>query len=728
MGLSNINLSFRVGEFVAITGESGSGKSTLGHVLGGIIPYESGELYINGEPTSHYDGADWERHRRDNVAFISQSYGILVGNTVMENLLIALRLAGVEAGEAERRAEKMLTEVELYEYRDRRASKLSSGQKQRLSIACALAKPSKILVADEPTGNLDRENSEKVIKLLAAASRERLVILITHEFDEAKEYATRRITLSDGVVVSDREINEAQAPLPVDTAGSTAERKKPLAPFIAKKTVRARPVFAAIMCLFLALTSFISFVFLGNIIIYADDTHTRIYDISAFRNGDTERLVVMKDGKAPFADEDYAALLSLMHVEYIDRYSYVNDVNYYYREGSDFRYVYDAEAGENFSDFGNNEDYVMVKRVELINDLLFMRSLPVTGGNIITEGRAPESCYEAVSADPSYKVGDVVKVYVRETDNRISPYYNEISVKIVGESSYGEGLYFSDGLCAAVSYMVENSYKLILPFDAEMLEAYDINGERIETLPDNAALVCRGTFEVRGEHVIYLAGGDGAKYTVDCVGYITSTDPSTIVVGEELFEQMISGQDINQLSVYISDYAYTERVLAGIKARGYLAISPFKEGATKINAELAELRTTTLIVCSAALAFLFVLQLILTRVMFSSQFEHYRLMYNVGMTARTGRASLALQMCFYLLLANLISGGALIIMSLSGVWLIREFTIYLTLPNVIFIIAMHALSVAFAAWVVMLSMQSSIFKSRKAREDIDFSLLGGVFK
>ena len=174
VGLSGISLSFDVGEMVAVTGESGSGKSTLAHVLGGIIPYESGELYVGNAPTSHFDAADWEKYRRDTVSFISQSYGILVGNTVFENVESALRFYGMPADEAARLSDDILKRVDLYEFRTRRADRLSSGQKQRLSIARALAKPSKILIADEPTGNLDSENSEKVIRLLKEASAERL--------------------------------------------------------------------------------------------------------------------------------------------------------------------------------------------------------------------------------------------------------------------------------------------------------------------------------------------------------------------------------------------------------------------------------------------------------------------------------------------------------------------------------------------------------------------------
>ena len=102
VGLNNISLSLYRGEFVAITGESGSGKSTLAHVIGGILPYESGEMYLDGRPTSHYDGGDWERYRRDSISFISQSYGIVLSATVLENVVSALRLSGMDKASARR--------------------------------------------------------------------------------------------------------------------------------------------------------------------------------------------------------------------------------------------------------------------------------------------------------------------------------------------------------------------------------------------------------------------------------------------------------------------------------------------------------------------------------------------------------------------------------------------------------------------------------------------------
>ena len=206
VGLNSVTLAFHTGEFVAITGESGSGKSTLSHVLSGILPYESGEMYINGRPTSHYDGTDWERYRRDNISFISQNYGILPGATVLMNVVSALRLTGMDKIQAREAAQQILEQVGLWDLKKRRAAKLSSGQKQRLSIARALAKPAPILIADEPTGNLDPENSTKVIELLAQAAKTRLVLLVTHEYDEAKDHVTRHIRLQDGRVVMDASV------------------------------------------------------------------------------------------------------------------------------------------------------------------------------------------------------------------------------------------------------------------------------------------------------------------------------------------------------------------------------------------------------------------------------------------------------------------------------------------------------------------------------------------
>ena len=306
MGLSDVNLEFSIGEFVAITGENGSGKSTLANVIGGMLPYEGGELYVMGQPTSHYDAADWERYRRDMIGFISQDYGILPGNTVFENVESALVLSGCERAQAKQKTREILKQVELSEYSRRRASKLSSGQKQRLAIARALAKPSQILIADEPTGNLDRENSDKVISLLKEASKDRLVILITHEFSEAEPYITRHIVLSDGKVVKDTDIGRGQEEAhPEETEAKRVKAHKAfgLSPYVARLTGKARPVFFFFTLLILLLTCVASFIFIGNFVAATDDVTSRVYDQTGFINGDMKRLVLVKNGMEAFTKE-----------------------------------------------------------------------------------------------------------------------------------------------------------------------------------------------------------------------------------------------------------------------------------------------------------------------------------------------------------------------------------------------------------------------------------------
>ena len=205
VGLDKIDLTFHRGEFVAITGESGSGKSTLSHVLGGILPYESGELYFGGKPTSHYDSVDWEHHRRDRISFISQSYGILPGATVLTNVVSALRITGMEKKAALAAAEDILRQVSLWELRSRRAAKLSSGQKQRLSIARALAKPSPILIADEPTGNLDPDLAMEIMSLLQEINNlGTTMLVVTHAQDLVHMFNKRTIVINDGLIESDR--------------------------------------------------------------------------------------------------------------------------------------------------------------------------------------------------------------------------------------------------------------------------------------------------------------------------------------------------------------------------------------------------------------------------------------------------------------------------------------------------------------------------------------------
>ena len=223
VGIRGVNLSFEKGEFVAITGASGSGKSTLLNVLSGMDTYEEGELFIEEQPTSHYLQPDWEEYRERYISFIFQDYNIIDSFTVLQNVELAL-MTIPDPAKRRRRAMELIDRVGLTKHVRHKGSQLSGGQKQRTVIARALAKDSPIILADEPTGNLDSETSKEIIELLREISKDKLLIMVTHSFDQVEHVATRHIRVFDGSIESDRVMTEnVSAPETVSEAAEGTE-------------------------------------------------------------------------------------------------------------------------------------------------------------------------------------------------------------------------------------------------------------------------------------------------------------------------------------------------------------------------------------------------------------------------------------------------------------------------------------------------------------------------
>ncbi len=260
VGIRGVNLSFERGEFVAVTGKSGSGKSTLLNVISGMDSYEEGEIFIEGQPTSHYFEPDWERYRSEYISFIFQDYNIIESFTVLEN--VELALMHIDDKKARRaRAIELLTRVGLKDRLHQKGSKLSGGQKQRTVIARALAKDSPIILADEPTGNLDSKTSAEIIKLLREVSKDKLLIVVTHNFDQVQDYATRHIRIFDGAVESDQVFEKPSAQADELQPRKRKERKKQAKAqlkkdiknglLLGKSIFAAKPKLSAFLCLLL---------------------------------------------------------------------------------------------------------------------------------------------------------------------------------------------------------------------------------------------------------------------------------------------------------------------------------------------------------------------------------------------------------------------------------------------------------------------------------------------
>ena len=271
IGIRGINLEFDYNEFVTIEGESGSGKSTLLNVIGANDSYEEGELYINGEETSHYGAAEWEKYREKYIATVFQDFNIIENLTVLENVELAL-LRYEDPKLRREKARELIERVGLGKQINQRGSKLSGGEKQRTVIARALAKDAPIILADEPTGNLDVKSSREIAKLLKEVSKDKLVIVVTHNPEFFVEYATRRVTIFDGAVKEDKVVQAPPTAEHIEIPEVKQSRRKNIKDtlHIGVLNYKSRPKFTAMMSFALlvcAVTLFVVLSVFGDMLI-----------------------------------------------------------------------------------------------------------------------------------------------------------------------------------------------------------------------------------------------------------------------------------------------------------------------------------------------------------------------------------------------------------------------------------------------------------------------------
>lgn len=201
--LDNFSLKFRREEFVSILGQSGSGKTTLLNIIGGLDKYDEGDLIINDKSTKSFKEKDWDAYRNNCIGFIFQNYNLITHISILENIEMGMTLSGVTSKEKREKALEALKKVGLEEHAHKKPNQLSGGQMQRVAIARALATDPDIILADEPTGALDSKTSQQIMKLIKEISKDKLVIMVTHNRQLAEEYSTRIVELKDGKLISD---------------------------------------------------------------------------------------------------------------------------------------------------------------------------------------------------------------------------------------------------------------------------------------------------------------------------------------------------------------------------------------------------------------------------------------------------------------------------------------------------------------------------------------------
>ena len=320
MGFSRVDLDLDIGEFVAITGESGSGKSTLLNVISGLDNYEEGDMFVCGEDTTAYSTEDYERYRKTYIGNIFQDFNLINSYTVYQNIEVVMLLSGKKKKECGQRIMELLDIVGLTEYRNTKVSRLSGGQKQRVAIARALAKDAPIIVADEPTGNLDSASAASVMETLSKVSKDKLVIVVTHNYEQAEPYVTRKLTMHDGKIIEDKHIYRADRPVRTLTpeniedieAGlesNTGSMRKSSEIRLGVRNTFNLPtkfILLFIVYLFLSTAVLTQYATTKNSLHEEDLLGTNPY----FTNTSSDRIILKKADESAFTDEDISLIES----------------------------------------------------------------------------------------------------------------------------------------------------------------------------------------------------------------------------------------------------------------------------------------------------------------------------------------------------------------------------------------------------------------------------------
>ena len=435
-GLDKVSLNLSVGEFIAITGESGSGKTTLLNVIAGLDTYEDGEMLINGKETSHYMEKDYELYRKKYISNIFQTFNLVNSYTVYQNIELVLLLNGENKKDIKDKVIELIKKVDLYKYRNTKVSKLSGGQKQRVGVARALAKNTPIILADEPTGNLDKRSSESIIELLKEVSKDKLVIIVTHNYDQIEKYVTRKITMNDGKVISDQKIKNYDKPNNIsinDSKDITNINKLKLG---IRNAFNIKSKFILLLFVYL----FIIFSFTSSYAMFKESEYKTSLEgyNQYFKETSPKRIIINKLDKTEFTNEDYENIEKLTNVDYIvkndllldNKVTLVNEqvyLNGLVRNIKDLKDDASKEILENDNDIiieGSKDNYYLTNYLdEILNNELTVQEL-----NRISEYKVKIKKLIYNEEDNSY---DECKIYVSDKVlNDITSYTNKNYTKL----------------------------------------------------------------------------------------------------------------------------------------------------------------------------------------------------------------------------------------------------------------------------------------------------------
>ena len=570
-GFNKINLKLDMGEFVVITGESGSGKSTLLNVISGLDSYEEGEMYINGEETSHYTEVDYELYRRKYIGNIFQHFNLVNSYTVYQNIELALLFNGFKKEDAKKRVLEIMDTVGLTKYKNRKVSKLSGGQKQRVAIARALAKDTPIIVADEPTGNLDVKSAKAIMKLLYEISREKLVVIVTHNYEQVEEYATRKISMHDGKIIEDKKLKKTNPVSEKDydfediTLGN-------------KLRLGIRNVFnikVKFLLLFLVYFFLTSLVFSEYTSIKKADYDTEGYGYNYyFEDISPERVIVNKKDRSSFSKEELDKISKLSNVSklveddlFVDMsFAVYTDDIYMYGRAKSLNGISTVDMGR----LAENKNEVVLEiskysyYLDMYGDSILNSEYSLqnnTTGQVYNDKvkivgiiySQDDSFYETNSI---YMTDELFDEMRKGTNISYSSVDLEINNRIFSSDNYSK-LYFTieplSKLSSGEVYAINglNSF----------CNNYDCTGSNLKVMVKN--MYYEDSVNLKIERVL---SSENFRSLTGVKDY--DTHASTIYISDEDYEKLFA-KDSYQISIYLENTKLAEKTMNDLNNMGY---------------------------------------------------------------------------------------------------------------------------------------------------------------
>ncbi|MBO4285735.1 MAG: ABC transporter ATP-binding protein [Bacilli bacterium] len=722
LALNDVSISFPETGFVVITGESGSGKTTLLNVLSGFTTYEEGDYFVDETSFLSFSNAELEKFRKNDIGFIFQDYHLIEDYSVIDNLIVSLLAVGVPYEDAKEQSINILKKFGLENKKTDLVRNLSGGQKQKIAIARALVKEPAIIMCDEPTANLDEENGFMVFDILKEYSKDHLIIITTHNYEDAKDYASELIRLYKGKLTVHKTIEKQES-----HTSQKEDRENNILPlpYLDLKNHTRRTIFkVSFLGIFISIIILLLTLFDANI----DDAWTKKQSHGVFNNINETEVLLMHDDFKAISEDDLTILRENKHVVGSQLYGHASEMNYYYREGID--YSKDVVIESSSTGHGGMSESGKITFTPLKNDHYLKNYVSFVDENDLNNGVLP-SGYNEVIANNDYHVGDKITVYFRDT---VIQLFNTFKYEFIVTGTYRGGddnLYFSPLFTKAFDFLqfygknspfslnltlMDKETKIEESTEIPFLPLYNPSlGDNDVVLSYYFALTRPTLFS--GSNIVTASSISIFDNNVD-VNFDQSalTDEITakyIYVGKNVFEAFVKDYTSNTSRIYIDAYSYIDEVISDMNNHGYNCLSPYRTGSTEYDKAKQSQRAAILIV-SLSLVFLTSFVYFIFDYLFEKKRQNTdRTLYLLGMSSSCIKKSSAISIGLSCIL-SLVVGIALYFALAAALQIpfIQNLNTYFRFHHLL-IAAGAVILVSILVWVTYIRRTSFLWKGGK---------------